>query len=117
MANCLLAGFEGDSPRLYWLDYLGSVVEVRKAAHGYAEYLVSSTMDTLETKVKNNFKLGCFFRGRIKDNWSMPKINGGEIRDEPKIIHNKSDNKRRDPSSEISPETWRLLIENTSTVF
>ena len=36
MVNCLLAGFEGDAPRLYWLDYLGSVVEVRKAAHGYA---------------------------------------------------------------------------------
>ena len=52
MVNCLLAGFEGDQPRLFWLDYLGSVIEVRKAAHGYAEYLVSSTMDTLETKVK-----------------------------------------------------------------
>ena len=52
MVNCLLAGFEGDKPRLFWLDYLGSVIEVRKAAHGYAKYLVSSTMDTLETKVK-----------------------------------------------------------------
>lgn len=49
--NILLAGFEGDKPRLYWLDYLGSVIEVRKAAHGYAEYLVSSAMDTLEHKV------------------------------------------------------------------
>lgn len=47
MVNILLAGFEGDQPRLYWLDYLGSVIEVRKAAHGYAEYLVNSTMDTL----------------------------------------------------------------------
>lgn len=26
MVNCLLAGFEGDKPRLYWLDYLGSVI-------------------------------------------------------------------------------------------
>lgn len=51
MVNCLLAGFEGDEPRLYWLDYLGSVVEVRKAAHGYAEFLTSSVMDTLEHKV------------------------------------------------------------------
>lgn len=24
--NCLLAGFEGDEPRLYWLDYFGSVI-------------------------------------------------------------------------------------------
>jgi len=48
--NCLLAGFEGDQPRLYWLDYLGSVIECSKAAHGYAEYLVSSVMDTLQTK-------------------------------------------------------------------
>lgn len=51
--NCLLAGFQGDSPRLYWLDYLGTVAELKKAAHGYAEYLVSSTMDTLENKVKD----------------------------------------------------------------
>lgn len=51
MVNCLLAGFEGDKPRLYWLDYLGSVVEVRKAAHGYAEFLTSSVMDTLENNV------------------------------------------------------------------
>jgi len=42
-----LAGFEGDAPRLYWIDYLGSVLELNKAAHGYAEFLTSSTMDTL----------------------------------------------------------------------
>jgi 20S proteasome subunit beta 4 len=47
--NCLLAGFEGDQPRLYWIDYLGSVIETSKAAHGYAEYLTSSVMDTLQT--------------------------------------------------------------------
>lgn len=45
--NCLLAGFEGDEPRLYWMDYLGSVIETTKATHGYAEYLVSSVLDTL----------------------------------------------------------------------
>ena len=55
--NCLLAGFEGDTPRLYWLDYLGTVAELKKAAHGYAEYLVSSTMDTLENKVTLSIKL------------------------------------------------------------
>ena len=48
--NCLLAGFEGDEPRLYWLDYLGSLVELKKAAHGYAEFLTSSVMDTLDTR-------------------------------------------------------------------
>lgn len=48
--NCLLAGFEGDEPRLYWLDYLGSVIETSKAAHGYAEFLTSSVLDTLQTK-------------------------------------------------------------------
>ncbi len=47
--NCLLAGFEGDQPKLYWLDYFGSVIETSKAAHGYAEFLVSSVMDTLQT--------------------------------------------------------------------
>ena len=47
--NCLLAGFEGDEPKLYWLDYLGSVIETSKAAHGYAEFLTSSVMDTLQT--------------------------------------------------------------------
>jgi 20S proteasome subunit beta 4 len=51
MVNILLAGFEGDKPRLYWLDYLGSVIEVRKAAHGYAEYLVTSVLECLEHKV------------------------------------------------------------------
>lgn len=54
--NILLAGFEGDQPRLYWLDYLGSVVELKKAAHGYAEFLTSTVMDTLETKVLNLIK-------------------------------------------------------------
>ena len=48
--NCLLAGFEGDEPRLYWLDYLGSVIETSKAAQGYAEHLCSSVMDTMQTK-------------------------------------------------------------------
>ena len=48
--NCLLAGFEGDEPRLYWLDYLGSVIETSKACHGYAEFLTSSILDTYESK-------------------------------------------------------------------
>jgi 20S proteasome subunit beta 4 len=47
--NCLLAGFEGEQPRLYWIDYMGSVIETSKACHGYAEYLTSSVMDALQT--------------------------------------------------------------------
>ncbi len=35
------------------MDYLGSLVELNKAAHGYAEFLTSSVMDTLETKVND----------------------------------------------------------------
>jgi 20S proteasome alpha/beta subunit len=35
---------------LYWLDYLGSVIETSKACHGYAEFLTSSILDTLQTK-------------------------------------------------------------------
>ena len=69
MVNCLLAGFEGDEPRLYWHDYLGSVVELNKAAHGYAEYFVSSTMDTLETKVISPGKFSRYV-GRVECQWS-----------------------------------------------
>ena len=49
--NCILGGFDGDVPKLYWIDYLGTLVETDKAAHGYAEYFVYSTMDTLNKKV------------------------------------------------------------------
>jgi 20S proteasome alpha/beta subunit len=30
----LLAGVDEAGPRLYWIDYLGSIVELPKAAHG-----------------------------------------------------------------------------------
>ena len=45
--NCILAGIDEDGPKLYWIDYLGTLVENEKAAHGYSEYFVHSTMDTL----------------------------------------------------------------------
>ena len=51
MVNILLGGIDADGPKLYWIDYLGSLVELEKAAHGYAEYFVYSTMDTLQKKV------------------------------------------------------------------
>lgn len=55
--NCILGGFDGDTPKLYWIDYLGSLVETEKAAHGYAEYFVYSTMDTLQKGVKSLINL------------------------------------------------------------
>lgn len=51
MVNCILGGFDTDGPKLYWIDYLGTLVETEKAAHGYAEYFVYSVMDTLNKAV------------------------------------------------------------------
>ncbi|WFD00677.1 proteasome endopeptidase complex [Malassezia yamatoensis] len=45
--NMLLGGYDAPSstPELYWLDYLGTLVQVPYAAQGYAAYLTTSTMD------------------------------------------------------------------------
>ncbi|WFD36872.1 proteasome endopeptidase complex [Malassezia cuniculi] len=45
--NLLLGGFDSPEgePALYWIDYLGTLVQVPFAAHGYAAYLTLSTMD------------------------------------------------------------------------
>lgn len=45
--NLLLAGYDAPAsePALYWVDYLGTSVQVPFAAHGYASYLTLSTMD------------------------------------------------------------------------
>ncbi|AXA50904.1 20S proteasome subunit beta 4 [Malassezia restricta] len=45
--NLLLGGYDEPSsePALYWIDYLGTLVQVPFAAHGYASYLTLSTMD------------------------------------------------------------------------
>ena len=43
--NCLLAGFDKDGPKLYWLDYLGSYSKLLKAAHGYGAYFLYGLMD------------------------------------------------------------------------
>lgn len=45
--NCLVGGFEhstGDA-KLYWMDYLGTLQQVTKGAHGYAAYFVNSVLD------------------------------------------------------------------------
>ena len=45
--NCLVGGFEhltGEA-KLYWMDYLGTLQQVTKGAHGYAGYFVNSVLD------------------------------------------------------------------------
>lgn len=109
MVNCLLAGFEGDQPRLYWLDYLGSVVEVRKAAHGYAEFLTSSVMDTLEHSVNTFFYSGCEPGRRHQDHQPMPKLSAKPLRDEPSFFHNQSHHQRRNQGDQVIREAPRIL--------
>ncbi|KAG2134114.1 nucleophile aminohydrolase [Suillus clintonianus] len=45
--NLLLGGYDTSShtPNLYWIDYLGTVVEVPFAAHGYGAYFALSLLD------------------------------------------------------------------------
>ena len=43
--SVLIAGVEDDGAKLYWMDYLGTLQRVTKAAHGYAGYFCSSTLD------------------------------------------------------------------------
>ena len=45
--NVLLGGYdpiEGKA-KLYWMDYLGTLQQVQKGAHGYAGYFVNSVLD------------------------------------------------------------------------
>ena len=42
--SSLVSGYDKSGPRLYWLDYLGTMGEVDYGAHGYAAYFVSSVM-------------------------------------------------------------------------
>lgn len=45
--NSLVAGFEHTTgeAKLYWMDYLGTLQQVTKGAHGYAAYFVNSVLD------------------------------------------------------------------------
>ncbi|KAG2347040.1 N-terminal nucleophile aminohydrolase [Suillus weaverae] len=45
--NLLLGGYDTSShtPNLYWIDYMGTVVEVPFAAHGYGSYFALSLLD------------------------------------------------------------------------
>eukprot|EP00915_Cephaloidophora_sp_WS-2016_P006422 GHVH01008655.1.p1 GENE.GHVH01008655.1~~GHVH01008655.1.p1 ORF type:complete len:194 (+),score=37.23 GHVH01008655.1:104-685(+) len=44
-ANCLVAGLDEGVPKLYWIDYLASMVEMDRGAHGYAAYFTLGLMD------------------------------------------------------------------------
>ena len=48
--NCILAGYDIDGPKLYWLDYLGSYAKLLKAAHGYGAYFLYGLMDNFYKK-------------------------------------------------------------------
>lgn len=45
--NLLIGGYDEqtEKARLFWIDYLGTLQEVTKGAHGYAGYFVSSVLD------------------------------------------------------------------------
>ena len=49
--NLLIGGYDtyDGVAKLYWMDYLGTLQQVAKGAHGYAAYFVNSVLD-------NNFK-------------------------------------------------------------
>ena len=51
--NCLIGGFDkiDNQAKLYWMDYLGTLQQVTKGAHGYASYFVNSVLD-------NHYKKG-----------------------------------------------------------
>lgn len=54
-ANCLVAGYDVDGPKLYWMDYLGSSTKTTKAAHGYGGHFLYGIMDNYYKQVRNNF--------------------------------------------------------------
>ena len=51
--NCLIGGYDkiDNQAKLYWMDYLGTLQQVTKGAHGYAAYFVNSVLD-------NHYKKG-----------------------------------------------------------
>ena len=59
--NLLLGGYEPreDAAKLYWMDYLGTLQQVTKGAHGYGAYFVNSVLD-------NNFKYGMSLEDGLK---------------------------------------------------
>ena len=45
--NVLMGGYDQieQQAKLYWMDYLGTLQQVTKGAHGYAGYFVNSVLD------------------------------------------------------------------------
>ena len=45
--NVLMGGYDQieKEAKLYWMDYLGTLQQVTKGAHGYAAYFVNSVLD------------------------------------------------------------------------
>lgn len=48
--NVLVAGYDSDGPKLFWIDYLGSMTQVTKGAHGYGAYFLYGIMDNCYKK-------------------------------------------------------------------
>ena len=48
--NIILAGVENDEAKLYWIDYMGTMCQMTKGAHGYAAYFVGSILDNFYKK-------------------------------------------------------------------
>jgi 20S proteasome subunit beta 4 len=50
--NLLIGGYDQtkEKARLFWLDYMGTLVEVKKGGHGYAGYFTSSVLDNANKK-------------------------------------------------------------------
>ena len=48
--NVLVAGYDADGPKLFWLDYLGSMQQVTKGAHGYGAHFLYGLMDNCYKK-------------------------------------------------------------------
>ena len=55
--NCLIAGFDEDGAKLYWMDYLGSMQRVLKGAHGYGGHFLYGIMDNHHKKVIKILKI------------------------------------------------------------
>lgn len=64
--NLLLGGYDisaaaikegeeelGGEPKLYWIDYLGTMIDVPFAAHGYGSYFVLGLLDRLVYNITN----------------------------------------------------------------
>lgn len=60
-ANLLIAGYDTDGPKLYWMDYLGSCQKVTRGAHGYGAHFLYGILDNFYRKdLDYNTAVDCF---------------------------------------------------------